>query len=180
MSLLDECIAEAYVSAPQDTIILHTLEINHKSFTEPARVVRWPVTDNEPTVFNCLLEEDAPYNPGQVVKFLGFPLDIVTPEKSTENPGQFQIKISSVGDALDEHLKGAALSGGQITAIYREFIKGSEGTYGPRAVPWHINIDSPKMEVDTIVITGAVLDWMQRVVSYLYTPENSPALVSGG
>lgn len=176
-ALLEAAIAEAYASAPQDTIVLHTLELNHKSFTQPARVVRWPVTDNEPAVFHCLLEDDAAYDPGRVVDFIGLPFEIVTPEKSTENPGQFQIKIDNVGDMLDEQLEAAALEGGQITAIYREFIKGSEETDGPRAVWGGIQIASPRMEGQTITVSGAVLDWMHRPYGYLYTPERYPALV---
>lgn len=174
---LEQAIAEAYACAPQDTIVLHTLEINHKSFTEPARVARWPVTDNEPTRFRCLLEDDAPYDPGRVVEFIGLPFEIITPEKSTENPGQFQIKIDNIGDSLDEYLEAAALEGGSITAIYREFIKGSEETDGPRTVWGGIKISSPRMEGQTITFSGAVLDWMQRPFGYLYTPERYPALV---
>lgn len=175
-ALLDEAIVEAYASAPQDTIVLHTLEINHKSFAQPARVVRWPVTGNEPTRFVCLLEPDAPYDPGREVEFIGLPFEVVPPAHSTENPGQFQIRIDNAGDVLDEHLEGAALSGGQITAIYREYIKGSEAE-GPRTVWSGIKINSPRMEGQTIVVSGAVLDWMQRAFGYLYTPEKYPGLV---
>lgn len=41
--LLEKAIAEAYASAPQDVIPLHALEVNHFTFTEPVRVIRWPV-----------------------------------------------------------------------------------------------------------------------------------------
>ena len=176
-TLLDEAIAEAYASAPQDVIVLHSLEINHKSFTSPARVMRWPVTDNEPEKFQCLLEDDAPYDPGRVVEFIGLPFEIIAPEKTTESPGQFQIRIDNVGDTLDDHLEAAALGGGQITAIYREFIKGTETTDGPRTVWGNIKIGSPSMQGQTIVVSGAVLDWMQRPMGHLYTPEGYPALV---
>lgn len=172
----DAAIAEAYASAPQDRIVLHTLEINHRSFPEPVRAVRWPVTDNEPTVFRCLLEDTAPYTPGQVVDFIGVPFDIVLPSKSTESAGQFQIRIDNIGDALDDYLENAALGGGQITAIYREYIKGDEHN-GPRTVWEGIKINSPRMEGSTVSSEGAVMDWLEKPYSYLYTPENSPALV---
>ena len=174
--ILEQAIAEAYASAPKDVIVLHTLEINHKSFPEPVRAVRWPVTDNEPEVFRCRLEDTAPYHPRQLVDFVGVPFEIVTPAKSTEEPGQFQIRIDNIGDTLDEDLEAAALSGGMITAIYREYIKGSEAD-GPSAVWEGIQINSPRMEGQTIVVSGAVLDWMQRPFGYLYTPESYPALV---
>jgi hypothetical protein len=174
--LLDQAIAEAYASAPQDTIVLHTLEINHHTLTTPIRVVRWPVLDNDPTVFHCKLEADAPYDPGEVVDFIGLPLEIVSPAQSTDNPGSFQIRVDNVGDTLDEYLENAALSGGKITAIYRKFLKGSEGD-GPRSVWPGIQISSPRMEGQTLVVSGAVLDWMQRPFGRLYAPARYPQLV---
>lgn len=176
-SLLDQALAEAYACARQDLIILHTLEINHKAFTEPARVVRWPVTDNEPRRFSCLLEPDAPYNPGQLVDFLGLPFEIVLPEVTTESPGTFQIRMDNVGDSLDEYLEAACMEGGEISAIYREFIKGTEGTDGPRSVWGGIQINSPELQGQTLTFSGAVLGWMSRAFGYLYTSIAYPQLV---
>jgi hypothetical protein len=177
--LLEAALKEAYASAPQDEIILHALEINHRSFTEPIRVIQWPVTGPEPDRFKCLLEADAPYNPGQVVTFIGLPFDLVPPEKSTENMGQFQIRVENVGDILDEHLEAASLNGGTITAIYREFLKGSEEVMGPVAIWGDIKIISPRPEGQAIVFDGAVLDWMFRKFGRLTLPSDYPALVTG-
>lgn len=178
-TLLEQAIAEAYASAPAGVIVLHSLELNHKSFTQPARVIRWPVTDNEPETFQCRLEETAPYNPGQIVEFIGVPFEITLPVKSTDDTGQFSIRIDNVGDRLDHHMEAAAMSGGQITAIYREFIKGTEETDGPSSVWEGININSPRMEGQTIVVDGSILDWMNRSFGRLYTPERYPGLVRG-
>ena len=177
--VLDEAIREAYASAPQNVIVLHTLEINHPAFTRPARVCRWPVTGEEPEKFGCLLEQDAPYNAGQVVDFIGLPFEITLPEKSAESPGSFTLKLDNVGDTLDAELEEAALQGSKITAIYREFIKGTESTDGPRSVWDDISITSPHMEGQSIVATGAVLDWMFKPFGKLYLPSRYPALVRG-
>ena len=115
-TLLEQAIAEAYASAPADTIVLHSIELNHKSFTQPARVIRWPVTDNKPDIFRCLLEDTAPYDPGKVVEFIGAPFKIMLPTQSTDETGQFSIRIDNIGDRLDGDLEAAALSGGQLTA----------------------------------------------------------------
>lgn len=176
---LDAAIAEAYASAPQDVIVLHTLEINHPAFTQPARVCRWPVTDSEPTVFRCRLENDAPYNAGEVVEFVGLPFEIVLPEKSGENPGSFTLRLDNIGDMLDAELEAAAMYGSKITAIYREYIKGTESTDGPRTVWDDITITDPKMEGQSIVATGAILDWMFKPFGKLYLPSEYPALVRG-
>lgn len=182
MASLAEAWAEAMASAPQDTITLHTLEIDHQAFSQPLRVCRWPVTGNEPTVFNCLLEEDAPFNPGEVVQFLGLPLDLGFPDLSAENVGSMSISLSHVGGELDEngrglddYLESAAMDGGKITAVYRAFIKGREKE-GPAVVWWDVKIVNPQYEGQTVSTSGSILDWMNRVVSRLYTLEEYPAL----
>ncbi|MDR2892971.1 MAG: DUF1833 domain-containing protein [Deltaproteobacteria bacterium] len=173
-------LAEAYASAPQNTILLHTLEVNHRSFTEPARVCRWSVTGPEPEVFHCQLEDNAPYNPGQVVDFIGLPFEITLPEKDTESPGQFTIKIDNIGDRFDEYLENAALHGGTITAIYRVYRKGFESSEdGPDSVYHSIKLHSPRQEGQAIVMDGAVLDWMFKKFGKLYLAKDYPGLVAG-
>ena len=176
--LLEKAIAEAYASAPQDTISLHSLEINHCTFTEPVRVLRWPVTGPEPERFLCLLESDAPYNPNQVVEYIGAPFEIFPPAKDTEFVGTFTIRVDNVGDILDEYLENAALEGGKITAIYREFIKGQE-LDGPASVWPGIGLQSPRMEGQTLVMDGAVLLWAFKKHGELYLTSDYPGIIAG-
>lgn len=176
---LDEIIREAYASAPAHTIVLHTLEILHPAFDKPARVCRWPITGDEPDVFKCLLEPDAPQDAGKIVDFLGVPFDIITPEKSAEQIGTFTIRVDNIGDALDEELEAAVLHGTPIKGTYREFIKGTESTTGPRAVWEDITIGDLHMEGQSIVASGAILDWMFKPFGELYLPSDYPALVRG-
>ena len=176
--LLEQAIAEAYASAPQDVIPLHTLEVNHFTFTEPVRICRWPVDGPEPERFRCLLEDYAPFNPGQPVEFIGAPFELVLPEKSTESPGRFTIRVDNVGDILDEYLENAALSGGKITAIYREYLKGQEMD-GPASVWPEITLASPRMEGQTLIMDGAILDWVFRAFGTLYLPSDYPGIIAG-
>ena len=171
----DEAIAEALAMAPTNQIILYTLEINHPSFTEPVRVCNWPVAGSEPEKFMCLLEEDAPYNPGEVVEFLGLPFEYLLPEKDMENPGYFSIKVDNVGDRLDQHLWDAALGGGTITAIYRSFVKGDERE-GPNETWPYITIKNPRLEGQTLIFDGAIMEWMHKPYGKLYYPSDYPAL----
>lgn len=175
---MQQALDEAYASAPAGEIVLHALEINHQSFKEPIRVIRWPITGPEPEKFNCLLEDDAPYNPGQLVEYFGAPFEIQLPEKSTESVGQFVIRVSNVGDMLDEYLMDAALSGGRITTIYREFTKGRESE-GAGAVWPGITLSNPRMEGMDISIEGSVLDWLERPFGYLILPSDYPGAVQG-
>lgn len=108
--LLQKAVAEAYASAPVEVQMLHTLELNHKSFTQPARVARWPL-EPEPRRFMLRLEDDAAYDPGALAEFIGLPFDISLPEKSENTPGEVNLRICGVGDYFDEDLEAAALGG---------------------------------------------------------------------
>ena len=175
---LQEAVREAYASATSDIVVLHALEIWHKTFQEPARVIRWPVEGPELTEFRCKLESDAPRNAGQTVTFLGVPYEIKLPEKSQDTPGEFEVSIAGAGDFIEPLLEGAALGGGEITAIYRSFIKGEEDQ-GPTEVWPDIYLHSPSVDGSTGVVTmkGSVLDWLNRKFGRLITPSAYPALV---
>ena len=175
--LLEAAMREAYASAPENVIILHSLEVHHHTFTEPIRVIRWPITGNEPTEFKVRLEDDAPFDPGRVVTFLGVPFSIMLPDQDSESIGQFKISLENIEDRIDEYLKNAALGGGKITAIYREYIKGEE-LEGPSAIWQGMTFANPRMEGQTITMDGVVLDWLTRGWSSLYLASDYPALVA--
>ncbi len=178
--LLAKALMESYASAVQETILLYTLEINHSSFSEPARVVRWSAAAPTPEQFLCKLEENAPYNPGQVVPFIGLPFEVRFPDKSEENAGEFQFQVNGVGFELDADLEKAALSGGKITAILRIYIKGEE-LEGPAEVWPGITLQAPSINAATgdLTVSGSLFDWLSRTFGFLYTPGKYPALSNG-
>lgn len=178
--LLEEAIAEAYASAPQDVQILHTVEITHKTFTTPARLVRYPLDGFKPREFAMRLEDNAVFDPGQVVTFIGVPFDVKLPEKSSDTPGEFTFHVSGVGDLLDVNLENAALEGGTISAVYREYVVGEE-LRGPASWWPGISLRSPYIDPQSgdLYATGSVLDWLNRRFGRLYTPSRYPALVGG-
>ena len=174
---LQQAIAEAYACAPQDVLILHTLEINHKTFNRPARVARWSGVGPEVEVFRCRLEGNALYNPGEVVEFVGPPFELVPPEKSETTPGEISLRVSGIGYELDNDLEAAALGGSAISCIYRSFIHGEE-LKGPAEVWPGITLTGPSSEgADNMTATGAVLNWINRKYGRKYTPEGYPGLV---
>lgn len=178
--LLQKAVLESYASAIQDTILLYALEFNHKSFTQPARVVRWSAASPTPQEFMCKLEEDAPYNPGQIVTFIGVPFEVRFPDKTEDSVGEFQFKINGVGFELDTDLEEAALSGGKITAILRIYVKGEE-LEGPAEIWPGINIQKPSIDAATgdLTASGSLFDWINRTFGYIYTPGKYPALSKG-
>ncbi len=174
---LQQAIAEAYACASQDVLILHTLEINHKTFNRPARVARWSGVGPEVEVFRCRLEGNALYNPGEVVEFVGLPFELVPPEKSETTPGEISLRVSGIGYELDNDLEAAALGGSAISCIYRSFIHGEE-LKGPAEVWPGITLTGPSSEgADNMTATGAVLNWINRKYGRKYTPEGYPGLV---
>lgn len=178
--LLLKAVQESYASALQDTILLYALEFNHKAFSQPARVIRWSAAQPEPERFRCRLEEDAPYNPGQIVTFIGLPFEVKFPDKTENALGEFQFKVQGVGYEIEADLEAAAMSGGKISAIVRVYVKGEE-LNGPAQVWPGINITNPAIDATTgdVTATGSLFDWLTRTYGYNYTPGKYPALVGG-
>ena len=178
--LLQKAVLESYASAVQETILLYALEFNHPSFIQPARVVRWSAATPTPQKFVCKLENEAPYNPGQTVEFIGLPFEVRFPDKTEDSAGEFQFKVYGVGFELDADLEAAALSGGTITAILRIYVKGEE-LEGPAEVWPGITVKDPSIDATTgdLSATGSLFDWVDRTFGYIYTPGKYPALSNG-
>ena len=186
--LLQKAIAEAYASAPVEVQMLHTLELNHKSFTQPARVARWPL-EPEPRRFMLRLEDDAAYDPGALAEFIGLPFDISLPEKSENTPGEVNLRICGVGDYFDEDLEAVHLNArigerlrDRVVELARDrgYVLGREAE-GPAEAWPGIHIGSPYLDAATgdLTATGTVLDWINLPFGRLYTPGRYPALVRG-
>lgn len=174
----DAALAEAYASANINQVILYAMEIQHPAFTEPARVVQWPVLDNGLKEFKLKLEDDAVYDPGKVVTFVGVPFEILLPKSSLTTMGSFQFSVSAVSMELSANLRAAAMDGTPIQMVYREYIEGEE-LIGPRRVQGNIILKSPKSESNKVVADGAVLGWLLRKYGEIYTPSGYPGLVRG-
>ena len=177
MATLQEALDEAYASATSDKIPLHAMELNHPAFTAPLRLIRWPVSGPDLTVFKCRHEVEAELDPALVVEYHGFPYEIILPESSQNTEGAFKFKVSLYND-FDDQLKEAALTPGVIRATYREYVKGKE-LEGP-VVTWPgITIASPRREGADIVADGVILRWMTKPYGGLYLPTDYPGLVTG-
>ncbi len=176
--LWDEALAEAYASAPSDAIVYHAVELNHETFPYPARVVRWPVIDNELVKFQFMHEADAPIHPSTLCEYVGLPFEVDLPESTEDAPGEFEFRLSNVGTTLDEDLKNAALYGGKITVTFRAYVKGHEKE-GPSQVYEGIQLHSPRENNGTLVATGTILNWLLIPYGRIYSPEDYPALVRG-
>lgn len=120
---MSEAIAEAYASAPDDVVILHTLEMIHPDFVDSsgsptsARVVRQlrPIT--------AQLEASAPMNPNTYVEFQGVYFDITLPsEEDSGTTGELQLVIDNAMGVLTPYLDAASDSLTPIKVIYRPYL----------------------------------------------------------
>lgn len=175
---LTMAVRESLASARQDRIVLETLEFHHPAFVSPARVARWSAATPLPREFFCRLEDDAPVDGGQLVKFIGLPFEITLPDKSEDSPGEFSFRVAGVGFEVEADLEAAVLQGSLITATYRCYVKGEEDK-GPADVWPGITIESPAIDAATGDMTarGSLFGWTSRTFGYLYTPGKYPALV---
>ena len=177
MATLREAIDEAYASVDYSEIPLYAMEINHPAFSEPLRVIRWPLAGPEPAEFVCLHEPEAELDPGRPVKYVGFTFELTLPESSTNAEGSFKFRLSIFND-FDKYLFEAANGHGIIKATFRQYVKGREGE-GP-AIAWPgITISSPRREGADIVADGTILGWMKKPFGKLYLPTDYPALIAG-
>lgn len=128
-STLSQAIKEAYASAPSSSIIYHTLEIYHPSFTVPIRVVR------DTANLTATLEATAPRDASTAVEFVGYQFDFSPPEISTSGVPQCTVEIDNVSREILAQIEAAVNGGSQelITICYRAFL--SDDLSGPENDP---------------------------------------------
>ena len=137
---LSAAIKEAYASAPTDDVIYHTLELWHSSFITPIRVVR------DYSNLDARIEATAARDAGATVTFIGYAFDFVPPDQSTTALPRCTIEIDNVSRDILAQIEVAVMQTGQITAIYRAYLK-SAVLVGPE------NLPPPEMTITRISAT---------------------------
>lgn len=119
-----EAIKEAYASAPEDSIILNTLEFRHPSFIDPItfdeigiRVV------NDHEFLMAFLEAEAPLNALEEVRFEPVKFEFTRPQESdgAATP-EVEISVSNVSRILIPYLDQAKDSRIPIEVTYRPYL----------------------------------------------------------
>ncbi|OED35027.1 hypothetical protein AB832_06625 [Flavobacteriaceae bacterium (ex Bugula neritina AB1)] len=111
-----EAIKEAYASAPIDTVVINTLEIHHKTFTTPIRVVR-----NYEDV-RVKLETNAPVDADKYVTFASYPFDFTLPPVEIGGVPEVIVTIENIHSNIMRYIEKAIYSDGEIEAIYRPYL----------------------------------------------------------
>jgi len=169
---LAAAIAEAYASAPQDEVILHTLEINHSSFTTPIRIVR------DHADHTLTLESTAPHDPSTAVTFTAFSFNFTLPEVNDKGNPEIEISIDNVSGEILGYIDAAAQTANHITVIYRPYL--SSDATGPQMNP-PLTLTVREIEADIFQIrarAGFPNLANRKFPNETYTSERFPGLIA--
>ncbi|MGB3390213.1 MAG: DUF1833 family protein [Pseudaminobacter sp.] len=128
MATIEEAMAEARASVKPGQLVYFTLELQHSTFDQPARVVTGALND---MLFG--IEADAVYDPGEMVTFIACPFRADPPEVREGLPPQCKVSIDNVTRELWPLIENAKMVREAIKVIYREYVSDdlSEPAYGP-------------------------------------------------
>ena len=199
--LLSDALKEAYASAPVDAIPLHTLELDHPTFTTPIRVVRnyedtatWREFDDgavdavlkalddpkaEPNPVNMVglvarLESDAPRDAGKMVSWIALGFDLDLPKVNTGASPTLTLTMDNVGRELLGHLDLALETIQPIVVRYRTYL--STDISGPQSATHEYTLNQITITAATITAQARLLDIGNRQFPNKYhTKELFPA-----
>lgn len=128
MASHNEALLEAYASSPPSQRTYFTLELQHSTFNEPARVVTGVGGDKQ---FG--IELGAALNPGEMVTFIACPFRADPPEQREGLPPQCKVSIDNVTRELWPKIKVAMGVREYLKVLYREYVDSdlTEPAYGP-------------------------------------------------
>ena len=129
-----EAIAAAYASAPEEDILLDTLEFLHPDVKDEDGNPTGIRVVNDHVHLMATLEADAPVNAGEEVKFLRAYFKVKRPaENDSGNPADLDIQIDNVAKILTPFISKTKESRIPITVIWRPYLLSD--TSGPHILP---------------------------------------------
>jgi hypothetical protein len=119
---------EAMARAPVSRTIIDTLELYHPSWPEPIRIAR------DQQDLQATLEDDAPFNAGEVVTFTALPVDVQWPDESDDQKAtSARLSIDGVSAFVSQYLDASLETLDPISVILREYA--SDDTSRPCRLP---------------------------------------------
>ena len=153
---LSEALKEAYASAPNDVVIISTLEIRHPAFTAPIRVV----SDYVPVT--AKLEASAPIDAGDMVTFQPFAFELSLPEMTDKGVPELGLRIDNVSREILEHIELAMPLPDKLEITYRAYLS-NDLTSGPHNdPPLHLTIISVEADAMSVTAKASVVDFINK------------------
>ncbi|AKJ71382.1 hypothetical protein RU58_00057 [Achromobacter phage phiAxp-1] len=151
-SAYSEAIKEAYVMAPADELVYHTLEIRHPTFRDgnnrqtAIRVVQ----GNDDVMLRVEAGSTGP-NPGEVVQWLGCNFSITLPKSSREDAPELNIRLPNVDREMVGYIERANATLDPIIVVYRPYLESNPDE--PQMNP-PIEMKLAKVKADVFNVTG--------------------------
>jgi hypothetical protein len=180
-------IQEAYASAPTDVIILYTLELRHPSFVDsdgnpaPIRLVRdygVLLEEGDPDIFGyeLKLEDDAPMDAGETVKYVSCMFDFELPSQQEGSLPTIEIIIDNVTREVGKYLDDVVELDTNIEVTYREYLLNDLEV--PQFILNGMSIQSIDSTVTRVTATASFADLVNRnFPGKLYRPEEFRGLI---
>lgn len=171
-----EALAAAYASAPEDEVVLDTLEFRHPSFLDGGvpfgiRVV------NDHSDLAATLEADAPLNAGEEVTFYGVYFIFTRPgESDSGSTPEVEITVDNVARHLMQYLDAAKESRVPIQVTWRPYIA-SDLTAPHMNPPLTLTLRSISCSMSVVTARAGFGDLTNRRFPAIeYTSEKFPGL----
>ncbi|MBY4866784.1 DUF1833 domain-containing protein [Burkholderia anthina] len=180
MANITEALAEVYASNPQDDYVLNTLELRHPSFIDD---------DGNPTAIRVVadyeslvarLEDDAPLNSGQMVRFEAMAFNFKLPSMQEGQAPELQIVLDGVSGEVIAHLENAVTMTANIEATFRRFLAANPGAGPQDGRPITLYASTAKATLTQVTMTANLTDIHNKAFpSRTYLPSDFPGLVRG-
>lgn len=129
-----EAIAAAYASAPEDEVVMDTLEFLHPSFLDDSGMPTGIRVVNDHTILTAFLEVDAPLNGGEEVDFQPVYFQFKRPSESDSGSApEVELQVDNVSRILIPYMDLAKESRTPVTMIWRPYL--ASDLSGPHMSP---------------------------------------------
>lgn len=174
---MSEALKEAYVLAPSDDVLIHTLELRHPLFQNDAGLPdsAWITTDE--ASITATIEADAPVRGGEAITFISLAFRFrLAPIEISAAP-VLQLQIDNVNRLIVEQLDLAVADPNKILMCYRAFLA-SDLSAPQIDPPPTFTLSSVKVDPLSMRATARVdIDLNGAFPRKVYTAAEFPALI---
>lgn len=146
---LAEALKEAYAAAPSNTVIYHTITLDHSTFATPLYLVR------DRTDLSATLET------GEAVTFVAYAFDFKRPEVSVGGVPQLVVEIDNVSQAILAAVQAASAATDPVTLTYREYLS-TDLTAPANDPPMELTLTNVKANVFRVSAVATFGDYVNK------------------
>lgn len=151
-SAYSEAIKEAYVMAPADELVYHTLELRHPTFRDgnnretAIRVVQ----GNDDAMLRIEVGSSGP-NPGEIVQWTACNFSVTLPKSSRDDAPELTIRLPNVKREMVAYIELANSTLDPIVVVYRPYLESNPDE--PQMNP-PVEMKLSNVKVDVFNVSG--------------------------